>query len=299
MAQVSDVQREAVVLAYFGGRTYREVAKELEIPEGTAKKAPRWTLEAPRGIAHQDGNVMEMSHDEIRSLIAPYVLGAVSPEETEYVRAHIATCDECRAEADSYTTVVSSLAHSVRSEPLPRDSSMGSWRAREEFKVSTADHDQAVVSPLVRPRRRVGVLAAAAAILLVAVLAGALIATTLRLADVRSDLNREREQLIALVEEQGGIRLDDPAGESVAAMLPTQEGGIFLAYGLEDAPEERTYQVWLIEGGEPTSAGTFDPSDGRGTLETDISLEGVEVVAVTIEPEGGSPAPTSDPVLSS
>jgi RNA polymerase sigma-70 factor (ECF subfamily) len=34
---ISEVQREAVVLAYFGGRTYREVADELGIPEGTAK----------------------------------------------------------------------------------------------------------------------------------------------------------------------------------------------------------------------------------------------------------------------
>ena len=37
LAQLSLVQREAIVLAYFGGRTYREVARELEIPEGTAK----------------------------------------------------------------------------------------------------------------------------------------------------------------------------------------------------------------------------------------------------------------------
>ena len=37
LSQLSQVQREAIVLAYFGGRTYREVATELDIPEGTAK----------------------------------------------------------------------------------------------------------------------------------------------------------------------------------------------------------------------------------------------------------------------
>lgn len=37
LSSISEVQREAVVLAYFGGRTYREVAEELGIPEGTAK----------------------------------------------------------------------------------------------------------------------------------------------------------------------------------------------------------------------------------------------------------------------
>lgn len=37
LQKLSSLQREAIVLAYFGGRTYREVAEELEIPEGTAK----------------------------------------------------------------------------------------------------------------------------------------------------------------------------------------------------------------------------------------------------------------------
>ena len=34
---MSDTQREAVTLAYYGGKTYREVAVLLDIPEGTAK----------------------------------------------------------------------------------------------------------------------------------------------------------------------------------------------------------------------------------------------------------------------
>jgi RNA polymerase sigma factor (sigma-70 family) len=37
LRQLSPAHREAIVLAYYGGRTYREVATELGIPEGTAK----------------------------------------------------------------------------------------------------------------------------------------------------------------------------------------------------------------------------------------------------------------------
>jgi RNA polymerase sigma factor (sigma-70 family) len=37
-------QRKAVVLAYYGGRSYRQVAAELAIPEGTAKSRLRQAL---------------------------------------------------------------------------------------------------------------------------------------------------------------------------------------------------------------------------------------------------------------
>jgi RNA polymerase sigma factor (sigma-70 family) len=39
-----DEQKEAIQLAYFGGRTYREVAQMLGIPEGTAKSRLRLGL---------------------------------------------------------------------------------------------------------------------------------------------------------------------------------------------------------------------------------------------------------------
>jgi RNA polymerase sigma-70 factor, ECF subfamily len=49
LGTLSRPQREALVLAYFGGRTYREVAAELDIPEGTAKTHLRESLIKLRG----------------------------------------------------------------------------------------------------------------------------------------------------------------------------------------------------------------------------------------------------------
>ena len=37
VAELSEGEREAITLAYFGGKSYREVATQLDVPEGTIK----------------------------------------------------------------------------------------------------------------------------------------------------------------------------------------------------------------------------------------------------------------------
>ena len=44
LAQLSEAERQAIDLAYFGGHTYREVAVVLDLPEGTVKSRIRLGL---------------------------------------------------------------------------------------------------------------------------------------------------------------------------------------------------------------------------------------------------------------
>lgn len=249
---------------------------------------------------------MNKTHDELKSLIAPYVLGAVSPEEVEEVRSHIISCEECMAEADSYSSAVSSLALSVPPEAIPDaliDNVMREARADAKQPVAAVptvpdDSDRSSVTELRTSRPIYTLVAAAAALLIVAVLAGALITTTNELDDTRDQLAAERERVEQLARTEGAMRLGSPSGDVIGAMLPTDEGGVFFVHGLDDPPSDHIYQVWLLDDGQPTSAGTFDPASGVGGLQTDHSLDGVDGVAVTVEPTGGSRAPTGRPVLS-
>ena len=69
--------------------------------------------------------------------------------------------------------------------------------------------------------------------------------------------------------------------------------------GVAELPEGKTYELWYIDAaGTATPAGLFDVSDSERTLRVlDGKMGAGDTVGVTVEPEGGSSAPTTDPIV--
>ena len=90
-----------------------------------------------------------------------------------------------------------------------------------------------------------------------------------------------------------------PAGKAIYSR--DRSGLVFVASNLRPAPAQKAYELWLIPvKGAPIPAGIFKPDRHGMALVMNPPLPaGVEAkaFAITIEPEQGSSAPTSDPIM--
>lgn len=90
----------------------------------------------------------------------------------------------------------------------------------------------------------------------------------------------------------GVFRMDASSGQVV-----------LVAHGLPPTPPGHVYQGWMHRGPERISIGVFAPQGHEGVVVLTLSgqpealLAQVDGFGVTLEPVGGSPAPTGPPVL--
>jgi anti-sigma-K factor RskA len=118
------------------------------------------------------------------------------------------------------------------------------------------------------------------------------------------DVQRQYEALQEAQERTGQIlaagdaevRSTSVGGGTVTVAVSERLGdGVVLVENLPAPPEGRVYQVWRIADGAPTSIGVFDEGQRTGGVPMG-SLGGADTVGVTLEPPGGSAAPTP-PIL--
>jgi anti-sigma-K factor RskA len=81
-------------------------------------------------------------------------------------------------------------------------------------------------------------------------------------------------------------------------MSPDKQEAVFVVLGMEPAPHAHVYELWLVHEDGHASAGVFDVDEqGRAMHMLSADMDPVIAVGVTIEPEGGSPEPTTEPLM--
>lgn len=229
--------------------------------------------------------------EELKSV---YVLGALTEEEQQEFEKHLAAYPARRAEVDELAAVAGLIALYPEERDPPADlrrriMSLVDTEATTPHARGTSGF--AKLWELLRPQN----LALGAAALLVI----GLFSWSMLLRGETQDLRSQVQEMQASQDAQT-IELEGTGTLQVAqAQLVTLEDNraVLMAEDMPPLPEGKTYQIWVIEDEAPKPSGLFKAAEGPVATVVETPLKGADAVAVTIEPEGGSPRPTSDPML--
>lgn len=233
-------------------------------------------------------------HDRWADSLGAYLLDALPAGERAGFEAHLAQCAACRADEELLTVARDALpASPAQLDPPPelKDRIMRVVNAEAELLRAAGPEADRPPAPAAAERRRFAwwpfrpALAVAATFALL--LAGGVTGVLLRGGDGGGGDTRTLQAQVAAPDATAQLQIDGGRTRLVARRLPAPPSG-------------RVYQVWLKRPGqdpEPTDALFRTRRDGSASVDVPGSVDGVEAVLVTDEPDGGSPAPTRKPII--
>ena len=244
---------------------------------------------------------------DIHSLSGAYAVDAVDGDERVLFEEHLALCPECRVEVASLREAASALADLTRAEtgpdvrravldkigtvrPLPPLVQRPAYDTATEHRGIPTEEVGTVVR---MPRRHVLTWAGAAA---AAAVVGGVTWQQFR--------PQEEAQLTAaekVIRASDAHRFQQSVDGHTMTIVrsPAMRRAVLIAEGMPAAPKGKDYQAWFdLPGQGLVSAGVVRPDASDNVM---VILEGDAAAAtgagLTVEPTGGSPAPTSDPIM--
>lgn len=233
-------------------------------------------------------------NNHVFELLPAYALGCLDPEEEALVARHLENCATCRIELETYRAAVGELALAVaEDEPSPQ------LRQRLMDRITPARPAAAPETARLAWRQalahRLGHVhpawAGAALLLILALLIG-----NLWLWQQVRQLSRPTTlRTVALAGTEAA-----PIARGLIVISVDGKHGTLVVDGLPPLGPEQQYQLWLIKDGQRDSGAVFSvDEDGYGSkwVKAPQPLAYYSAFGVSIEPAGGSPAPTGARVL--
>ncbi|MEJ6488614.1 anti-sigma factor [Leucobacter sp. USCH14] len=89
------------------------------------------------------------------------------------------------------------------------------------------------------------------------------------------------------------------SGEATLHWSDSTQQAVFMTDGMEPAPENHDYELWIVRGDQPISLGVMHADANGGAAVLAEGFAPGDALAVTVEDRGGSPtgAPTTDPIV--
>jgi anti-sigma factor RsiW len=226
-----------------------------------------------------------MADGGLHDQLAAYALDALDDRERSAFESHLAECESCRAELDEFRETAALLAYAAEA-PAPPDV----LRERVLEAARNERPSQSVV--VLRPRRALRLTAIAAAAAVAAAIGLGVWAGTLSSSlDAERSARAAEARAAAILADADATRM--PLGERGELVRGPDGNAVLVVRNLPAAPAGKTYEAWVIDSGGPVKAGLFEGGRQQIVLLEQPVAKGA-LVAVTLEPEGGSDQPTGD-----
>ena len=236
-----------------------------------------------------------MSELDIHKLTGAYAMDALDDLERARFEQHLASCEDCRAEVAELRETAALLAETVAVTPPAslRDSVLAGISQVRPLapEVSTSPTSE-TGRPAARGRGWIPFLVAAALALIVGI--GAAVTQPWAGSDDVDRLTAAEQVLQAPDAEQVSVDLGE-AGRATLTRSKSHDRAVITTEDMVSAPTGKDYELWFIDGDEIVSAGLM-PDVPDQTVVLDGSAGGAAAVGITVEPDGGSDQPTTDPI---
>jgi anti-sigma-K factor RskA len=246
-----------------------------------------------------NGNGPGLVQGDVHSLLGAYVLDAVDDLERVAFERHMAACDTCRLEVQELHAAAASLAEPAATSPPDelRTRVLAAARQTRQLPPGEPLRPERRETSASRTWRRRTLVAVAAAVVAIAAAAG-----SVAFMDRRLDEERETAASVAAVlgARDANVSAAVITGGGRASVVASEDRGeaVIVLNGLPELESDREYQLWYIDDPEVPiirSAGTIGSSvDATPTLLTEV--EDAQLVALSVEPRGGSEQPTTTPI---